>query len=227
MAHALDTIHDSSRIRSKNVIYIEMQYSHLLQSETSVNHATGPAVQPAMNRQNKVLRPAKGIFVVTVATTLALAPLTEANASPYQNALPALTDMGAEVNADEAEPEGPAEASSQPEPKKGLGMMISGGVITGLYALPLSLWGIVIIAGSKKAANETGSDGVGKVGGALGGVILGFGLVGLAVGVPLLGVGGSRFSKWRKWKEANKVALAPNVGRTAFGTYTPGLALRF
>ena len=180
-----------------------------------------------MNRQNKVLLPTKGIFVVTVAAALALAPLTEANASPYQNALPALTDMGAEVNADEAEPEGPAEASNQPEPKKGLGMMISGGVITGLYALPLSLWGIVIIAASKKAANETSSDGVAKAGGALGGIVLGFGLVGLAVGVPLLGVGGSRFSKWRKWKQANKVALAPNVGRTAFGTYTPGVALRF
>ncbi len=191
-----------------------------------------------MNRQNKVFRSGKGALVFTMATAFALAPLTEANASPYQNALPALTDIGAEevnadeaeanaeVNADEAEVEGPAEASG-PEPKKGLGMMITGGVITGLYALPLTLYGIVIIAGSKKIANESGSDGVGTAGSALGGVVLGFGLVGLAVGVPLLGVGGSRFSKWRKWKQANKVALAPNVGRTAFGTYTPGLALRF
>ncbi|HGG56951.1 MAG TPA: hypothetical protein ENK31_04050 [Nannocystis exedens] len=134
--------------------------------------------------------------------------------------------MGAEVNADDAEAEGPAEAPG-PEPKKGLGMMISGGVITGLYALPLTLYGIVIIAGSKKIENEGGGEAVGTVGGALGGVVLGFGLVGLAVGVPLLAVGGSRFSKWRKWKQANKVALVPNVGRTAFGTYTPGIALRF
>ena len=187
-----------------------------------------PRRSTCMTRQNNVFQPGKSILVLTVTAAVALAPLTEANASPYQNALPALTDMGAEVNADDAEAEGPAEAPGA-EPKKGLGMMISGGVITGLYALPLTLYGIVIIAGSKKIQNEGGEGGeaVGGAGSILGGVVLGFGLVGLAVGVPLLAVGGSRFSKWRKWKQANKVALAPNVGRTAFGTYTPGLALRF
>jgi len=198
------------------------------------------------------------VLLTSLAACVAIAPLADAQASPYRQTLPSFIDdgdddeaavdeeadvdeevesdveeadvEGADVEeADVAKAEGPEEAPapSQPEPKKGLGMMITGGVITGLYALPLTIYGTAIIVASRRVSDTEGGEVGGAVGGALGGVVLGLGVVGLAVGVPLLGVGASRFSKWRKWKENNNVALAPSVGRTAFGTYTPGVTLRF
>ncbi len=109
-----------------------------------------------------------------------------------------------------------------PEPPKGLGMLITGAAITGLYALPVTVYGTVIIADSRRQ-----DDFVGSLGTVIGGVVLFFGVAGLAVGVPLLGVGGARFSNWRSWKNARDARLSAGLTRSPYGTYSPGLTLRF
>jgi hypothetical protein len=45
-------------------------------------------------------------------------------------------------------------------------------------------------------------------------------------GITLLGFGSYRHVRWRDWKSRQQV-FAPHVGRTALGTWTPGLSLRF
>ena len=60
----------------------------------------------------------------------------------------------------------------------------------------------------------------------VGGTLIVLGVLGLGVGVPLLGVGGYRFSKYQKWKRG-EVSLRPSMNRTMHGTYTSGFTLRF
>ena len=123
----------------------------------------------------------------------------------------------------------PAPAPTSPEPSKGLGMMITGAVITGAFALPFTFWGIYAYAQYnklEKATNDplldTGA-GLGK-GASL--ALIATGLIFLSVGGPLLGVGAYKFSKWRKWKNEGH-ALMPMMNRTAHGTWTAGVGLRF
>ncbi len=110
----------------------------------------------------------------------------------------------------------------EPPPRKGLGMMITGAVITGAHGLPLTLGGLAIIALSGPVSSD--SD-VFVLTRSFGVVVLGFGIIGLAVGVPLLAVGASRFSRWRRWRATQRVSFG--VGRTLYGAYTPGLSFRF
>ena len=132
-------------------------------------------------------------------------------------------------------PEGPEEATGSealavehtpvdpdPEPPKGLGMLIIGATITGLYALPVTVFGTVILA-SPPQPDDTG----GEYGNLIGGVVLFFGIAGLAAGVPLLGVGGARYAKWRSWKNAQNARLSAGLTRSPYGTYSPALTLRF
>lgn len=145
----------------------------------------------------------------TLSLAMAAVPLSQAQAAPL--ASPSMVLEGPE----------PAPAPVEKPRRKGLGMLITGAILTGGLGLPLTVGGTVIIVGSKSTGNDTIQAG----GSFLGGFTLVLGIINLAVGVPLLGVGASRYSKWRKWKSAH--AFTPAVGRTAFGTYTPGVALRF
>ncbi|MCB9569295.1 MAG: hypothetical protein H6710_19130 [Myxococcales bacterium] len=189
-------------------------------------------------------------LLVTLSAGLTLAPIADAAAGPLGQRLRTVMtlmpdDEGAgEGEASEGEepaqeieevqeaapapvPEGPAPAPYEPEPSKGLGMMITGAVITGVYALPMTFWGTWIIVASRRAEMNLDDQVVETLGAVVGGTILAFGIIGLGVGVPLLGVGAARFSRWREWKETHQARLNFGVGRTAFGTLTPSLTLRF
>lgn len=184
---------------------------------------------------------------------VALAPIAEVQASPLRAKpgtimvlQPEAEDEPAAAAAAEEAPaetppapvtegptaEGPtpapaAAAPAGPAPKKGLGMMITGAVLVGAYALPLIGYGASTVALGRKLDAASGMTGVATAGGnILGGALLAMGVIGLAVGAPLLGVGAARFSKYRKWKN-NQVALLPAASRTVFGTITPGLEIRF
>ena len=126
-------------------------------------------------------------------------------------------------------PIGPAPAPTPaPAPKKGLGMMISGAAITGAFALPLLAYGTIVFLAFKRAEDEANAGGpVEATGKGLGATLLAFGVIGLGVGVPLLGVGAYRFSKYQQWKKTGQVSLRPNMSRTMHGTWTTGVTLRF
>lgn len=197
---------------------------------------------PRLLRPRHVLQASLSI---ALAGPLALAPLAHARAdapTTGKELRTFLTLTPAESTAeptgaieDEAfssTPEGPENAEALPRehrppdpgpaPRKGLGMLITGATITGLYGLPVTIWGTVIIASTRQQ-----DDFVGDLGGVIGGFVLFFGVVGLAVGVPLLGVGGARYSRWRIWKDAQDARLSASVTRSPYGTYSPGLTLRF
>lgn len=176
---------------------------------------------------------------------VALAPVADADASPLglklRSVMTLQPDEGGEPAGDASAegpgdvaapaPEGPAPAPAAPAgppPSKGLGMMISGAVITGAYALPLIGFGAYTIVVAKKADDVVGGMGIVQGAGALaGGIAVAFGMIGLAVGAPLLGVGAYRFSKYQKWKAGQTARFSPSAGRTAFGTITPGLVINF
>lgn len=178
-----------------------------------------------------------------VVGAIALAPVADVNASPLGLKLrgvmtlqepeggeaPAGDAPAAEVTAAPAEGPAPAPAAPVgPPPPRGLGMLISGAVITGAYALPLIGFGAYTIVLSKQVDDAAGGVGVVKGAGSLaGGIAIAFGMIGLAVGAPLIGVGAVRMSKYNKWKSGQTARLMPTAGRTAFGTITPGLVINF
>lgn len=193
-------------------------------------------------------RSAHPVLSAVLIGAVTLAPVVDAQASPLATKFrsihamqpeggegEAADDVAAEAPAEEAPApaaEGPAPAPAAaapagPPPSKGLGMLISGAVIVGAYSLPLIGYGAYVVALGRAADKAVDGMGVVETGGNIvGGVLLTMGIIGLAVGGPLLGVGAYRFSKYQKWKSSQTVFL-PSAGRTAFGTITPGLEIRF
>ena len=200
--------------------------------------------------------PFRPVFQISLSTALAgclaLAPLARADSptsgeklrtfltlTPEQEpAQPSgsIEDENFDSQADDKPaPEGPKEATGSealavehmpvdpgPEPRRGLGMLVTGAAITGLYALPVTVWGTVIVASSRQQDDLGGVFGT-----VIGGVVLFFGIAGLAVGVPLLGVGGARYANWRSWKNAQNARLSAGLTRSPYGTYSPALTLHF
>lgn len=130
--------------------------------------------------------------------------------------------------------EGPTEATSAPapapapvgpEPRKGLGLLISGAVVTGALGIPLSAAGVGLIVAGRAADDGSGASTL--VGGAAGTLLLIPGIIALGVGVPMLAVGAVRYKKYRAWKKGQEAFLMPHTGRTAHGTWTAGFALHF
>ena len=125
-------------------------------------------------------------------------------------------------------PMGPAPGPMGPEPSRGLGLMIPGAVITGALGLPITILGVIRLIQFKNYQKQANSgeevvlSGLGQIASV---AVITTGVIFLAVGVPLLGVGAYRFSKYQKWKNGH--ALVPSMNRTAHGTWTAGLALRF
>jgi hypothetical protein len=123
----------------------------------------------------------------------------------------------------------PAPAPTSPEPSKGLGLMITGAVMTGAVGLPLTfygIYGIILFNRAERAAADSGTEDFRNLGrGAALGLTV-FGLIIVSAGAPMLGVGAYKFSKWRKWKNEGH-ALLPMMNRTAHGTWTAGVGLRF
>lgn len=107
-----------------------------------------------------------------------------------------------------------------------MNVAISGAVVTGAVALPLLAYGAILILAFKRAEREVEAGGLVKATGkVVGGTVLAFGVIGLAVGAPLLGVGAYRF-KLPAVKD-RPGQPPPQRGHTAHGTWTTGVTLRF
>jgi hypothetical protein len=100
----------------------------------------------------------------------------------------------------------------------GLGLIIVGGGIGGLVS-----------AERHKAMEDPyeSHEFPGPPGALAGAILVPVGAVIVAVGVPLLAVGVHRERAWRRWKQGVVTRLRPGLGRDAYGTWVPGLALRF
>lgn len=61
----------------------------------------------------------------------------------------------------------------------------------------------------------------------LGVVSVTIGLAALVASIPLFVVGKRRRDAWEAWNETSLTRLRPSFGRTAHGTWTAGLTLRF
>jgi hypothetical protein len=117
-------------------------------------------------------------------------------------------------------------ANDPPPPwKRGFGMTITGGVLVAGFAPPLIGWSIALMADSRRCHAATGSAECswGNLGAA---VMLPFAAVALAVGAPLLVVGGRRIANWRRWQRAHRLTLAPTLRHAPRGLVV-GLELRF
>lgn len=113
---------------------------------------------------------------------------------------------------------------THPEPIRGTGLLISGGVLLGL-GVPLLIIGL---ASSSDACWSVGGScdepDMNRNHGAAG--FIAAGLVGTLGGGTLLIVGGVKRSEWREW-QAKQRTLTPAITRTTTGTWLPGLTLRF
>ncbi|MEZ4449207.1 MAG: hypothetical protein R3B09_06980 [Nannocystaceae bacterium] len=173
--------------------------------------------------------PSLGMRLRTVMTLLPDEPAGEGEAAEAEADVPEDAPVE-EVNEPEvaAPIEGPPPPPADPEPSKGLGLLIPGAVITGVVGVPSTILGTAIVISAHSANDGSLEGGLADVFGTLvGGVFIFFGIVGLGVGVPLLGVGAYKHSRWRDWRDRQRVSLAPSVGRSAYGTFTSGLVLRF
>lgn len=109
------------------------------------------------------------------------------------------------------------------EPRRGTGMIITGGALIPVGGLMIGFGVLVrdIFTGCFAHCSEdtyrqepSGGEGLFAVGG-----------VTIAAGIVLIAVGISRHQKWRSWKKQQ--TAAPTVTRTALGTWSAGVALRF
>jgi len=112
------------------------------------------------------------------------------------------------------------------EPKRGVNLMIGGGVALGL-SIPIVVLGLMKAGGrclrvdrdcdnrSYQDANLTG-----------GGGLVAIGMLGVLAGTAMLAYGGATNHRWRQWR-AKQPAVAPRVARSPHGTWTMGVALRF
>jgi hypothetical protein len=123
----------------------------------------------------------------------------------------------------------PAPAPMGPEPSRGLGLLIPGAIITGALGLPVTFIGIYdLIQFNKiqKQAQDGTTAAVAGLGKGASIAVIALGLIFLSVGAPMLGVGAYKLSKYQKWKREGH-ALLPTMQRTAYGTWTAGLAVNF
>lgn len=103
-------------------------------------------------------------------------------------------------------------------PPPGVGMMVGGGFLT-LSGAAVSFGAVLSFAEDARCHGECW-------GGLVGGIMMPFGVLGLAVGVPLLGVGIHRHRLSKRWRAERGLVLRPHLGR-ARNIWTVGLELRF
>jgi hypothetical protein len=123
----------------------------------------------------------------------------------------------------------PAPAPMGPEPSRGLGLLIPGAIITGALGLPVTFIGIydlILFNKAQKEAPDGTTAAVAGLGKGASIAVIALGLIFLSVGAPMLGVGAYKLSKYQKWKREGH-ALLPTMQRTAYGTWTAGLAVNF
>ncbi len=110
-------------------------------------------------------------------------------------------------------PPEPPPSLSSPSPKRGIGMMITGGALAGPAAIYFTA-----LLGEPGSSWPIADDPTRVFGFTLGGLCA-------AAGITLLAIGARRHVKYKQWK--HRQAFVPTTGRTAYGTWTAGLALRF
>lgn len=116
---------------------------------------------------------------------------------------------------------GPAEPMASRPPRRGIGLMVPGGFFT---VAGVSLVITASVAFARTDCTESGTDAC--FAGLIGAIMMPVGVIGLAVGAPLLGVGVHRNRVWREWQREHGLALRPQFGRSR-GAWTMGLELRF
>lgn len=107
-------------------------------------------------------------------------------------------------------------------PPAGVGMMVGGGILT-LGGAAVSFGAVLSFAGDARCHSEQRGE---CWGGLVGGIMMPFGVLGLAVGVPLLGVGIHRHRLLKRWRAERGFVLRPHLGR-ARSIWIVGLELRF
>lgn len=105
-------------------------------------------------------------------------------------------------------------------PRRGIGLLVTGGLITAGLGIPLFSVGAFAL---HKDLTTDCADCFYTFSAAL---FMPIGIVGLAVGVPLLAVGGHRLRAYRAWERKVGVSLRPHIGRD-HGVWTTGFELRF
>lgn len=116
----------------------------------------------------------------------------------------------------------PTKPMTSSPPPRGIGMMVSGGLFTVLGTSVVIGASVAFARMDCSQSSDSGECWIGLVGA----VMMPFGLIGLAVGAPLLGVGVHRHRVWRRWQREHGLALRPQFGRSR-GAWTMGLELRF
>lgn len=110
----------------------------------------------------------------------------------------------------------------EPEPRRGIGMLVSGGLVLGLVVAPMLLVTVFDSAAAVECRHSENE--------CWGGFMLQFSLpvmvTGLAIGAPLLAAGVQRKNAWQAWRSNQRVALRPRFSPGRNGV-TAGLELRF
>lgn len=109
-----------------------------------------------------------------------------------------------------------------PEPKRGVGMLVGGGLLS-VLGLSLSATGTVYLGFGTALGPANGLDRVYAVSLPL----LVPGILSVGAGATLLAVGGVRYTRWKAWRTRTATTLEPSAGRSPHGTWTLGLTLRF
>lgn len=102
----------------------------------------------------------------------------------------------------------PSSSPSLPSQPRGIGMMITGGALAGPAAI--NFFTVLGVPGGEDRASLSGA--------ILGGLSI-------AAGVTLLALGARRNIRYKQWRD--NLSMVPTTGRTVYGTWTAGLALRF
>lgn len=120
-----------------------------------------------------------------------------------------------------------ATASAPEGPPRGIGMMITGGALIFPGGLAWISFGLVIrsFASVGCFTECDGSDARSDSGGGGGVGLITLGGLSIATGIGLLALGANRNSQWRSWKKQQ--TAAPTVSRSALGTWSAGVVLRF
>ncbi|MBK7830035.1 hypothetical protein [Nannocystis sp.] len=170
------------------------------------------------------------------ATALTLAATSPARAAaPPDSPQPGLSPTARKLRAVmrlRPTSEGPASAcqnlDADPEPRKGIGLMITGGAIASV-GLPLAILGMIRMSSTPEVFDSLNGYPDWEATYELSRAHAPMAFTGLlfsAVALPMLVVGGVRHIQWRRWKQ-EQLAFTPTVTRTAHGTVTPGFTLRF
>lgn len=109
-----------------------------------------------------------------------------------------------------------------PAPKRGVGMLVTGSILT--VAGTALMLAIPFAFAAKARCERSGNGECWDLIAAA--AEFPFGVVGLAVGVPLLVVGVRRNRAWREWQEAHNLTLRPQIDRRR-GSWALGFELRF